>query len=248
MTTTTDELAGQVAIITGGGTGIGAAAARLLAGAGADLVLAARKVERLEIVAEEIRGMGRRCIAVQTDMRNEDEIQALVDRTMAEFGRIDIVVNNAGGSYLFPLETTPIDKWDNNFALNVRAPFILTQKAGVHMLEVGHGVFVNISSAAGMVGVVGGAAYSAAKAGLQMFTRVVAKEWGSRGIRANAIAVGPVASEGALRSWERAGIMDRIRDKAGEPEDIAQGILYLATDRSKFMNGETIALTGGPAD
>ena len=249
MTTTpAEELAGQVAIITGGGTGIGAAAARLMAASGADLVLAARKVERLVAVAEEITAMGRRCLVVPTDMRNEDEIQHLVDRTIDEFGRIEIVVNNAGGSYLFPIESTPLDKWDNSFALNVRAPFILTQLAGEHMLAASKGVFVNISSAAGLVGVVGGAAYSSAKAGLQMFTRVVAKEWGPRGIRANAIAVGAVASEGALRSWKRAGIYDRLIDNAGQPEDIANAILYLATDRSKFMNGETIALTGGPVD
>lgn len=248
MTAPYDELAGQVAIVTGGGTGIGAAAARVLAGAGADLVLAARKVERLEAVAAEITAMGRRSLVVATDMRNEDEIQRLVDRTIEEFGRIEIVVNNAGGSYLFPLETTPLDKWDNTFSLNLRAPFVLTQLAGAHMLIAGRGVFVNISSAAGMVGVVGGAAYSAAKAGLQMFTRVVAKEWGPKGIRANAIAVGAVASEGALRSWKRAGIYDRLIDNAGQPEDIANAILYLATDRSKFMNGETIVLTGGPRD
>lgn len=248
MTTPVGELAGQVAIVTGGGTGIGAAAPKTLAEEGADLVLAARTMDRLEAVAAEIRGMGRRCIAVQTDMRQEAEIDALVDRSIGEFGQIDVVVNNAGGSYLFPLESTPIDKWDNSFALNVRAPFLLTQRAGAHMLEAGHGVFVNISSAAGMVGVVGGAAYSAAKAGLQMLTRVVAKEWGPRGIRANAIAVGPVASEGALRSWERAGILDQLVDKAGQPQDIANGILYLATERSRFMNGETIVLTGGPAD
>jgi citronellol/citronellal dehydrogenase len=248
MTTGDQELSGQVAIVTGGGTGIGAASARVLALAGADLVIAARKVERLEAVAVEIRSMGRRCLVVPTDMRDEIAIGHLVEQTMAEYGRIDIVVNNAGGSYLYPLETTPIDKWDNQFALNVRAPFILTQLAGVHMLEAGYGVFVNISSAAGLTGVVGGAAYSAAKAGLQMFTRVVAKEWGSRGIRANAIAVGPVASEGALRSWERAGILAQLIDKAGQPEDIANAVLYLATDRSTLMNGETIALTGGPVD
>jgi citronellol/citronellal dehydrogenase len=248
MATPTGELSGQVAMVTGGGTGIGAATARVLAAAGADLVIAARKVERMEAVAVEIRAMGQRCLVVPTDMRDEDAIAHLVDQTMTEYGRIDIVVNNAGGSYLFPLESTPIDKWDNSFALNVRAPFILTKLAGVHMLEAGQGVFVNISSAAGLTGVSGGAAYSAAKAGLQMFTRVVAKEWGSRGIRANAIAVGPVASEGALRSWERAGIMDQVLPNAGRPEDIANGVLYLATDRSRFMNGETIALTGVPRD
>ncbi|MGE3835646.1 MAG: SDR family NAD(P)-dependent oxidoreductase, partial [Acidimicrobiia bacterium] len=148
--------------------------------------------------------------------------------------------------YLFPLEDTPFDKWDNSFALNVRGPFVMTQAAGRHMLARGSGVFVNISSAAGLRGVSGGVAYASAKAALQMLTRVVAMEWGTRGIRANCIAVGAVASEGALRSWERAGILDRLIDSAGQPEDIANGILYLATDASRFMNGETIALTGTP--
>jgi citronellol/citronellal dehydrogenase len=242
-----DELAGKVAIVTGGGTGIGAAAARLLAGAGASVVLAARKVERLEAVAADLVAAGGRGMAVPTDVRSEGDILKLVDVTMREFGRIDIVVNNAGGSYLFPLEQSSVDRWDNSFALNARGPFMLTQAAGRHMLDQGSGTFVNISSAAGLTGVVGGIAYSAAKAALQMLTRVVALEWGSRGIRANCIAVGAVASEGALRSWERAGLIEGgILDHAGQPEDIANGILYLATDTSRFMNGETIAMTGMP--
>jgi citronellol/citronellal dehydrogenase len=239
-------LAGQVAVVTGGGTGIGAAAARLLAGAGADVVIAARKVERLEAVGEEVRALGVRCLVVPTDVRDEAQIESLVQRTVDEMGRIDVVVNNAGGSYLFPLEDTPLDKWDNAFALNVRGPFVMTQAAGRHMLAQGSGVFVNISSAAGLHGVSGGVAYSSAKAALQMLTRVVAMEWGTKGIRANCIAVGAVASEGALRSWERAGILERLIGSAGQPEDIANGILYLATDASRFMNGETIALTGSP--
>jgi citronellol/citronellal dehydrogenase len=243
-----DDLAGKVAVVTGGGTGIGEAAARLLAASGADVVVAARKVERLEGVAADIRARGRRCIAVPTDVRLEEDIQRLVETTIGEFGRVDVVVNNAGGSYLFPMEDTPIDRWDNSFALNVRGPFMLTQAAGRHMLAQGSGVFVNISSGAGLRGVVGGVAYSAAKAALQMLTRVVALEWGPKGIRANCIAVGAVASEGAVRSWTRAGLIERgIMDRAGQPEDIANGILYLATDASRFMNGETIALMGGPA-
>jgi citronellol/citronellal dehydrogenase len=206
------ELAGKVAIVTGGGTGIGAAAARLLAAAGADVVVAARKVERLEAVAAEISATDRRCIAVPTDVRLEEDIEHLVDRTVAELGRVDIVVNNAGGSYLFPMEGTPIDRWDNTFALNVRGPFLLTQAAGRLMLAQGSGVFVNISSGAGLNGVSGGVAYSASKAALQMLTRVVALEWGPKGIRANCIAVGAVASEGAVRSWTRAGV-----DREGDP-------------------------------
>jgi citronellol/citronellal dehydrogenase len=243
-----EELAGRVAIVTGGGTGIGAAAARLLAAAGADVVIAARKVERLEAVAGEINATDRRCVVIPTDVRLEEDIHRLVDTTVGEFGRVDIVVNNAGGSYLFPMEETPIDRWDNSFALNVRGPFMLTQAAGRLMLAQGSGVFVNISSAAGLTGVSGGVAYSASKAALQMLTRVVAMEWGAKGIRANCIAVGAVASEGAVRSWTRAGLIERgILERAGQPEDIANGILYLATERSRFMNGQTIALTGGPS-
>ena len=243
-----NELTRKVAIVTGGGTGIGEAAARVLAAAGADVVVAARKVERLAAVAESIRDSGRRCLAIPTDVRLEEDIQGLVEGTIAEFGRVDVVVNNAGGSYLFPMEETPIDRWDNSFALNVRGPFMLTQSAGRHMLAQGSGVFVNISSGAGLTGVAGGVAYSAAKAALQMLTRVVALEWGAKGIRANCIAVGAVASEGALRSWTRAGLIEQgILERAGQPEDIANGILYLATDMSRFMNGETIALTGRPS-
>ncbi|HEY2331254.1 MAG TPA: SDR family NAD(P)-dependent oxidoreductase, partial [Acidimicrobiales bacterium] len=147
------ELAGKVAIVTGGGTGIGAAAARTLADAGADVVIAARKVERLEAVGEEVRGRGVRCMVVPTDVRDEAQVESLVERTVGEMGRVDVVVNNAGGSYLFPLEETPLDKWDNSFALNVRGPFVMTQAAGRHMLAQGGGVFVNISSAAGLHGV-----------------------------------------------------------------------------------------------
>lgn len=241
-----DELAGKVAIVTGGGTGIGADAARLLAGVGADIVLAARKLERLEAVGAEIRAMGRRCLVIATDVRDETQCESLVQRTVDELGRVDVVVNNSGGSYLFPIEETPLDKWDNSFALNVRGPFVITQAAGRHMLAQGSGVFVNISSATGLSGVRGGIAYASAKAALQMMTRVVAMEWGERGIRANAIAVGAVASEGALRSWGRAGILEGLLPRAGQPMDIANGILYLATDASKFMNGQTIAIAGNP--
>lgn len=239
-----DDLAGKVAIVTGAGTGIGADAARLLVDAGADVVLGARKVERLEAVGEELRASGQRVLVIPTDVRDEEQCEALVARTVDELGRVDVVVNNAGGSYLFPLEDTPLEKWDNSFALNVRGPFVLTQAAGRHMLEQGSGVFVNISSAAGLHGVSGGVAYSAAKSALQMLTRVVAMEWGTRGVRANCIAVGAVASEGALRSWERAGILDDLIEGAGEPIDIARAILYLASDASRFMNGQTIALMG----
>jgi len=249
------DLTDRVAIVTGGGTGIGAATARVLAAHGAHCVLASRKMENLESVAAEITATypGRRCLPIACDVRDEDQIEAMVARTADEFGRIDILVNNAGGGYMFPLLDTPTERWDNNVSLNLRGPFICTRVAGRHMIEQGRGAIVNVSSGAGMSGVRGGAAYSAGKAGLQMFTRVVAAEWGPVGIRANAVAVGLVASEGAVRSWERAQIDPEELARAiparrvGTPEDIAWPILFLVSDASAFVSGETLSVNGGPS-
>jgi NAD(P)-dependent dehydrogenase (short-subunit alcohol dehydrogenase family) len=240
------DLTGKVSIITGGGTGIGAATARLMAARGAATVIAGRKQASLDGVGDELVAAGHRCLAVPTDVRVDADIDALVATALAEFGRIDIVVNNAGGSYMHALEDIPPERWDNSFALNVRAPYLLTRLAGRHMLDHGGGVFVNVSSASAHFGVVGGSAYAPAKAALETFTRQTALEWGDRGIRANAVAVGPVASDGALRSWERAGFLDRLRTIAGTPDDIAWTILFLASPASRFINGETILASGTP--
>lgn len=240
------DLTGKVAIVTGGGTGIGAASARLLADHGASIVVAGRTASALEAVAAELEARGARCAAVPTDVRADADVEALVAATIEAFGRVDIVVNNAGGSYMYPLAEIAPERWDNSFALNVRAPFLLTRLAGAHMIERGGGVFVNISSSSATYGVVGGSAYAPAKAALEVFTRQTALEWGPKGIRANAVAVGPVASDGALRSWERAGFLDRLRAIAGTPDDIAWAVLFLASPASRFVNGETILASGTP--
>lgn len=240
------DLSGTVAIVTGGGTGIGAATARVLAANGAKVVIAGRKHESLSAVAIDLAAAGHDCLTVPTDVRDEAQIAALVETTIEAHGRVDIVVNNAGGSYMFPLESIATDRWDNSFALNTRAPYILTRLAGAHMLQQGSGVFVNISSSSAHYGVVGGSAYAPAKAALETFTRQTALEWGARGVRANAIAVGPVASDGALRSWERAGLLDRLHPIAGTPIDIAWTALFLASPASRFINGTTVIASGTP--
>ena len=246
------DLADQVAVITGGGTGIGAATARLLSKYGAQTVIASRKMDNLERVAKAItQETGRRCLPVATDVRVEEQVSAMVKRSMDEFGRIDILVNNAGGSYLFPLADTSVDQWDNMVSLNLRGPYVCTREVGPHMIEQGHGAIINISSGAGVTGVRGGAAYSSAKAGLQMFTRVVAAEWGRFGIRANCLAVGAIASEGALRSWSRFTTVEEMGKgiplrRVGKPEDVAYPILFLACDASQYVSGETFAVNGGP--
>ena len=247
------DLTDQVAIVTGGGTGIGEATAKVLARHGAHFAIASRKLENLERVAAEIEaGTDRRCLAIHCDVRDEHSVNAMVEQAATELGRIDILVNNSGGAYLFPLIDTATDKWDNSIALNLRGPFLCTKAVGPHMIERGGGRIVNISSGAGMTGVRGGAAYSAGKAGLQMFTRVTAAEWGPHGIRANAIAVGLVANEGSRRSWVRAGIdEDELARtyplrRVGLPEDIAWPVLFLVSTASDYISGETLYVSGGP--
>jgi 3-oxoacyl-[acyl-carrier protein] reductase len=246
------DLTGRVAVITGGGTGIGAATARLLAEHGADTVIAARTVADLDRTASSVQSSTRRrCVAVPTDVRVEDQVIALMARTVSEFGRIDILVNNAGGTRLGPLSDLPTKAWDRSFDLNVRSAYLCTREAGRHFLEQGTGNIVNISSDAGVDGVKGGAHYASSKAALQMFTRVTAAEWGRRGIRANCIAVGAVGSERALDAWKEAGLEQSVMaagtalGRIGQPREIAQGVLFFVSDASSFVTGQILSIDGG---
>jgi NAD(P)-dependent dehydrogenase (short-subunit alcohol dehydrogenase family) len=247
------RLDGRRAIVTGGGTGIGEASARLLAHVGCDVVVTSRKVDNCARVAEEIRTeTGRRAVPLAVDVRDMDSCRSMVDAAAGALGGVDILVNNAGGSYMFPFLQTDMDRYDNNMALNLRGPYLLTQLVAPSMIEAGGGSIVNISSSAGMGGVRGGAVYSAAKAGLQMLTRVVAAELGPKGIRCNAIAVGAVASEGALRSWARfgmdaesAGARTPVR-RVGYPLDIAWGVYFFCSGMASWISGQTLPIDGGP--
>src|SRR5579862_1447848 len=183
------DLTGRIAIVTGGGTGIGAATARILAERGADVVVASRTATELERAAAAIaEATGRRCVAIPTDVKDEAQVIRLVERTMETFGRIDILINNAGGTRLGPLVSLPTKGWDASFDLNVRAAYFCTREAGRHMVAQKSGAIVNVSSDAGLTGVMGGAHYASAKAALQMFTAVTAAEWGPHGVRVNCVA------------------------------------------------------------
>jgi citronellol/citronellal dehydrogenase len=248
------DLSGRVAIITGGGTGIGAATARLFAEHGADSAIASRTQAELERVAGEIENAyGRRCIAIRTDIKEEDEVVELVNRTFDEFGKIDILVNNAGGTRLGPLADLPTKAFDSVVDLNLRGAFLCTREAGRHMIEQRSGAIVNVSSGAGVTGVKGGAHYAAAKAGLQMFTRVTAAEWGRYGIRANCVAVGLVASERAVDAWKVARLDQQAMTanvplgRVGLPIDVAYAMLFLVSDAASYVSGQTFSVDGGPA-
>jgi citronellol/citronellal dehydrogenase len=244
---------GRVAIVTGGATGIGYAAAMQFARLGASVVICSRTAPELEEAAARIAAeSGSRCLAVPTDVKDEAACVALVQRTVDHFGRIDVLVNNAGGTRMGPLESIPMRGWDSIFDLNVKSAYVLTREAGKHMLAQKSGAIVNISSGAGINGVKGGAHYSAAKSALQMFTRVTAAEWGRHGVRANCVAAGAIASPRVLEAWKVAGLDPEQMGAAiplrrtGTPDEMANMIVFLASDAASYVTGQTIAVDGGP--
>jgi NAD(P)-dependent dehydrogenase (short-subunit alcohol dehydrogenase family) len=248
------DLSGRVAIVTGGGSGIGAATAALLAQHGADLVIVGRRVEKLEAKAAEIRqSTGRRCAPIPADVRDPDQVARMVEQAMAEFGRLDILVNNAGGAALHaPLRKLTPEQWQKGVALNMNAAFYCSRAAVAHMIAQGAGAIVNISSLAGVHGTMGVGDYSSAKAGLQMFTRVASAEWGPRGVRVNCVAAGMTATEDAQARWAKSGFDPIAACKSfplrrpGRPDEVAQAVVFLASDAASYITGETLTVGGGP--
>jgi 3-oxoacyl-[acyl-carrier protein] reductase len=249
VTLPTYDFSGKVVIVTGGGTGIGAAIAELFAGSGAQVVIAARNAARLEARAAAI---GRGCIAITTDVTDEAQCQSLVVQSVERFGRVDVLVNNAGGGRHAAIATFRSDKWLAEFDLNMHSAFYCARAAADVMMRHGGGAIVNISSLAGLHGTMGVSAYSAAKAGVQMFTRVAAAEWGPYGVRVNCVAPGMIATELAKANWAKTGFDGAAASKGfplhrpGKPEEVAQAVLFLASDAASYITGEVLAVAGGP--
>lgn len=239
---------GQVALVTGASRGIGHASALALAEAGADIVLASRTPEDVEAAADEVRSLGRKAVAVPLDVMELERLGELVDAATEQLGRLDIVVNNAGGSFPKPLLHTSARSFEKAFTFNVTTAFELTKAAVPAMLQTGGGSVINISSAAGRMADRGFAAYGTAKGALSHLTRIMAMDL-SPHIRVNGIAVGSVATEalatvleGDLRDQMEAGTPLR---RLGEPEDIAAAVLYLASPAGSYMTGKLLEVDGG---
>jgi 7-alpha-hydroxysteroid dehydrogenase len=243
------RLDGRVAIVTGAGRGIGAATAIALAEAGADVVSAARTEADIETTAATIRGLGRRGLAVPTDVTVTDELHRLVETTVSELGRLDILVNNAGGWLPRPVLETSERAFEAALRFNVTAAFLLTQQAVPHLAAHGEGAIVNISSrAASMVQPVF-VAYATAKAALSMMTRALAPELAPK-VRVNAIEVGGVETEALSRVLADDETRLRLEDntpmrRVGQPEDIAAAVVYLAAPASSWVTGKVVEVDGG---
>jgi NAD(P)-dependent dehydrogenase (short-subunit alcohol dehydrogenase family) len=256
-------LADKVAIITGGGRGIGRAMALRFAGEGAAVVLAARTVSEIEAVAAEVRQSGGRAAAVTTDVADETQCQRLMRAAESEFGKVDILVNNAGEyGPVKPIEEITPAEWDRVIAVHLRGAFLLTRLVLPKMYDRGSGVILNISSLSAKSAFGWGSPYASAKAGMLGMTRVVAAEAARKGVRVNAICPGPVTETkmskdlgdtlanrlGVSKEAQLKGFLSTILQGRGQTaNEIAAAALFLCSDEASAITGQSLNVDGGAA-
>ena len=246
------SLEDKVAIVTGAGRGIGKAISLGFADAGADVVVCSRTPEQLEEVAEEIKGCGRRALALPTDITKKKDVDNLVQKTINEFGKIDILVNNVGTGILLSMVDHEEEDWDLVMNTNLKGYYLCSRAVGKKMMEQKSGNIISISSVRGLEAFPGRASYCISKAGVIMLTKVMAVELVGYNIRANAIAPGFFKTELTMPRWEipeeRQKIIAGIpMGRWGEMDEIASAALFLASDASSFVTGHTLVVSGGEA-
>lgn len=245
------DLTGRTAIVTGGSRGIGREMAEALAEAGANLVLCARKAEQLEETVNAFTARGFNVIGKVCDVAKQEEVQAIIDIAIERFGSVDILINNAGTSWGAMPEDMPIERWQQVLDVNLTGCFLFAQAAGREMLKQGKGSIINIASIAGMTSSANGpfyAGYVASKAGLIGLTRELAASWGRRGIRVNAIAPGFFHSklaDAVIDIYERSIQENNVLPRVGNEGELKGITVFLASDASSYVTGQTIAVDGG---
>jgi NAD(P)-dependent dehydrogenase (short-subunit alcohol dehydrogenase family) len=238
-TITENHLEGQRALVTGATSGIGRAVALQLARDGAEVLVHGRDAVRGAETVEEITAAGGKASFVAADLSDAADVQHLV----GDVGDVDILINNAGIALFGPTAEFDISAFDKMFASNVRAPFFLVAAFAPGMAARGHGSIVSVSSMAGGVGLVGGAAYGATKASVEAMTRAWAAEYSASGVRVNAIAPGPVYTPASGRT-EALGETTPMH-RASQPDEIAEVVTFLASPRASYITGTTVAADGG---
>jgi len=242
-------LTGKVALVTGGSRGLGRSMVLAFADAGADVVITSRKLEACQAVAAEVEAKGRRAVAVACHVGHWDEIEALVEQAYGAFGRVDVLVNNAGMSPLYPdLASVTEELWDKVVGVNLKGPFRLTALVGTRMADGPYGgSIINVSSTGSLRPAPDMLPYDAAKAGLNTLTEGFAKAFGPS-VRVNCIMAGPFLTDIA-KAWDPAtlerGMPNHALGRAGEPDEIIGAALYFATDASSYTSGAILRVDGG---
>ena len=246
------NIAGQVVIVTGGGRGLGAALAEGFAESRAQVVVADMDAETAQRTADRLSQHGGTVIATQCDITQPQQVQALVDLTVQTYGRLDVLVNNAGINIPKPAEELRLDEWNRIIDTNLTGTFLCCQTGGAVMLRQGAGCIINICSVHGHVGsyIHKAAAYNASKAGVINLTRSLALEWGERGVRVNGISPGSLRTDLMTRRLENPEYVRKIQERAaikriGQPDDIVGTALFLASPAAQWLTGQIIAVDGG---
>jgi NAD(P)-dependent dehydrogenase (short-subunit alcohol dehydrogenase family) len=245
------DLAGRVAIVTGGAVGLGHQMAEGLAEMGANLVLCARKKERCEQAAAGFRLLGVQALALACDVRNPVQIQEVVGETLSQFGRIDVLINNAGSSWGAPVEEMRLEDWNKVIETNLTGTFLCAQAVGKVMIRQGRGKIVNIASIAGLRGAppqLPAIGYHASKGGVVIFTKDLACKWAQHNIQVNAIAPGWFPTHMSNRVLELHGesFLERIPlRRFGGDHDLKGAVVFLASDASDYVTGHVLAVDGG---
>jgi len=243
----------KVTIVTGAGRGLGKAMALALAQAGSDIVVVARTQEEIDRTAKEVLNIGQKALAIKADITRSDEISKMAEKVIAEFGKIDVLVNNAGqnGSYVrYKFEDIPEDEWVSLIHTNITGVFLVTQIVGRTMLAQGSGKIINIASAMGIKPVPWGVAYGMSKVAIIYMTKALAIEWAPRGITVNSIAPGvfdmyPDSTDEKYLKMNQERLKRVPLGRLGRGEELGSLVIYLASDASDYITGETILIDGG---
>ncbi len=246
------DLTGRVAIITGGSIGLGRQMAEGLAEMGAHLVLCARKRERCQEAAEELQKLGGKALALACDVKSPTSIQEVVDTALARFGRIDVLINNAGISWGAPTEQMPLEDWTKVLDTNLTGTFLCAQAVGKVMIKQGRGKIINVASVAGLGGAQRGTVqaigYHASKGGVIAFTKDLACQWAAHNIQVNAIAPGwfPTHMSGWVIEYKKELLLEQIPlRRFGNDHDLKGAAVFLASAASDYVTGHVLVVDGG---